>query len=81
MPASGRLDDQGSNVTGQAAEADGKRWMSCDLSLPYVAASAFRFLAVGTYDSAVRQIHADIMAGKGVRLTSSTWQPDLLAAK
>lgn len=34
----------GSNTTGQVAEALGRRWMSFDLDLQYVAASAFRFM-------------------------------------
>ena len=34
----------GSNTTGQVAEAEGRRWLSFELSREYVAASVFRFL-------------------------------------
>ncbi|TYC68301.1 site-specific DNA-methyltransferase [Stappia sp. BW2] len=34
----------GSNTTGQVAETLGRRWMSFDLDLQYVAASSFRFI-------------------------------------
>lgn len=34
----------GSNTTGQVAEMEGRRWISCELSDEYVAAGAFRFL-------------------------------------
>lgn len=71
----------GSNVTGQVAEAEGRRWMSCDLSLEYVAASAFRFLPPGAHDSLIRQVHADIMAGKEVHLSNPARQSDLLAVE
>lgn len=33
----------GSNMTGQVCEADGRRWISCDLDPEYVTASMFRF--------------------------------------
>ncbi|MEZ0608129.1 site-specific DNA-methyltransferase [Fibrella sp. WM1] len=34
----------GSNTTGEVAESLGRRWLSCDADLQYVAASSFRFL-------------------------------------
>ena len=34
----------GSNTTGETAEGLGRRWLSCDMDLQYVAASSFRFL-------------------------------------
>lgn len=37
----------GSNTTGQVAEAEGRRWISCELSKEYVAAGAFRFVDDG----------------------------------
>ena len=33
----------GSNVTGAAAEATGRQWISCELDPAYVKASRFRF--------------------------------------
>jgi len=33
----------GSNVTGAAAEATGRQWISCELDAEYVKASSFRF--------------------------------------
>lgn len=37
----------GSNTTGQVAETEGRRWISCELSEEYVAAGAFRFVDDG----------------------------------
>jgi site-specific DNA-methyltransferase (cytosine-N4-specific) len=35
----------GSNVTGQAAEALGRRWLACEINPEYVLGSRFRFAA------------------------------------
>jgi len=56
----------GSNTTGQVAEAEGRRWISCELSGEYVAAGAFRFLddardAAGVFNA--------IMAGQTLDLS------------
>jgi DNA modification methylase len=58
----------GSNVTGQVAEAEGRRWMSFELSREYVAASAFRFLPRQASPSLVRQVFADIRSGNTVHI-------------
>jgi hypothetical protein len=34
----------GSNTTGEVAESLGRHWVSCNMDVQYVAASAFRFL-------------------------------------
>lgn len=70
----------GSNTTGQVAEAEGRCWFAFELSKPYVAASAFRFLdrAVGDYE--IRSIFDRILAGGSVHLAGNPSQPKLRAA-
>ena len=70
----------GSNVTGQVAESEGRRWMSCDLVRDYVAASAFRFLPANCSADLVKQVYGDIMSGGYVQMPEKLWQPDLLMA-
>jgi DNA modification methylase len=55
----------GSNTTGSVAERLGRRWASCELSLAYVAASAFRFLAD---PSEAADAHQRVVAGESPRL-------------
>lgn len=71
----------GSNVTGQVSESEGRRWLSCDLSLEYVAASAFRFLQQGTSEAIVQDVFKEILAGNSVQISREGRQGDLLAAK
>lgn len=55
----------GSNTTGAVAERLGRRWLSSELDLSYVAASAFRFLEdLGT----ANEVYASIMAGRSIDL-------------
>lgn len=68
----------GSNVTGHVAEAERRRWMSCELSQEYVAASALRFLLPASSEAVIRRVYDEIMASREVKLASSTYQPDLL---
>ncbi len=67
----------GSNTTGQVAEAEGRRWLSIDTDLGYVACSAFRFLPREPNEDAVRSIHARILDGEFVDLSSTITQPSL----
>jgi DNA modification methylase len=52
----------GSNTTGQVAEAEGRRWIACELDREYVAASVFRFTAGDASDDELRAIHGRILA-------------------
>ncbi len=69
----------GSNTTGQAAEADDRRWMSFEMSREYVAASAFRFLTKGNAQLEVEELHARLSGGEtGIDVGALTVQPGLL---
>jgi len=52
----------GSNTTGEAAEAQGRRWLAFEQRLDYLAASAFRFLPQDD-EPRLRAAHAAILAG------------------
>lgn len=52
----------GSNTTGEVAEQLGRRWLAFEMRLPYVAASALRFLHKG--EGNPRDIHDRIAAGQ-----------------
>jgi DNA modification methylase len=54
----------GSNTTGQVAQTLGRRWVAYDLSIEYVAASAFRFCDKSLSDSEAKRIFHNIMSGK-----------------
>jgi len=60
----------GSNTTGEAAQALGRRWISFELRRDYIAASAFRFLDKGVPPSDVSKVHAAILEGWPVDLRS-----------
>lgn len=65
----------GSNTTGQVAEAEGRRWISCDLDREYVAASVFRFAAETMPDEQLRTLHERILAGdEDVELNADGYQ-------
>ncbi|MEO8350222.1 MAG: site-specific DNA-methyltransferase, partial [Chthoniobacteraceae bacterium] len=51
----------GSNTTGAVAEREGRRWLSFELDLNYVAASAFRFDHSDTPAATVHDIHNRIL--------------------
>ena len=57
----------GSNTTGQVAKSLGRRWLACDLSREYVAASVFRFLGDAT-DAEIKSAFDRIMAGHSIKL-------------
>ncbi|HEY6195511.1 MAG TPA: site-specific DNA-methyltransferase [Candidatus Eisenbacteria bacterium] len=58
----------GSNTTGAVAEALGRRWISYDLSLEYLAASTFRFASSGTSVEQMQVVHDRVLKGKSVNL-------------
>lgn len=62
----------GSNTTGAVAERLGRRWASCELSLDYVAASAFRFIGG---PSEAPDIHRRVMTGESPRLEQQLGLP------
>jgi len=51
----------GSNTTGAVAEREGRRWLSFELGLDYVAASAFRFIDADTPVATMRDLHKRIL--------------------
>lgn len=69
----------GSNTTGRVAEDLGRRWFAYDLSLEYLAASAFRFLPKTSSDKALRGVHDEIMGRRTVALRSAQGSLDLAA--
>ena len=62
----------GSNVTGQAAEGLGRRWLGFELSRDYVAASSFRFMPKDVSAEIVKMTHQRILDGKELHM------PDVL---
>jgi site-specific DNA-methyltransferase (cytosine-N4-specific) len=58
----------GSNTTGFAAETLGRRWISFEENLNYVATSSFRFLPKEINDSDVKDIYRQIINGESVEL-------------
>ena len=58
----------GSNTTGCAAETIGRRWLSFEENLNYVATSSFRFLPKESSDSEVKEIYEKIINGESVEL-------------
>lgn len=60
----------GSNTTGWAAESVDRHWLAFEESREYVAASSFRFLRREVDSEAMKQIHADIEAGRSVDLSA-----------
>lgn len=67
----------GSNTTGQVAEAEGRQWLSFELSREYVAASVFRFLDKEVSAERVQVSHELIMAGGSVALDQQPRQAAL----
>lgn len=61
----------GSNTTGQVAEAEGRRWISCELSAEYAAAGAFRFLRE---NEEPELIYNAIISGETLDLSGKTHQ-------
>ncbi|KEC72004.1 pvuII DNA methyltransferase [Rhizobium leguminosarum bv. phaseoli CCGM1] len=66
----------GSNTTGQAAEALGRRWRAFELSREYVAASVFRFLPSGLSDEEIAAVYHSVMNGAPVHVEAA---PDLFS--
>lgn len=58
----------GSNTTGMVAEAEGRKWMSFELDLDYLAASSLRFISQDTSPKEMASIYEKIKAGESVNL-------------
>ncbi|HEY9086300.1 MAG TPA: site-specific DNA-methyltransferase [Candidatus Tyrphobacter sp.] len=71
----------GSNTTGQAAEADGRRWLAFEERPDYVAASAFRFLPEDASEQTIRAVYADVCSGKTLDLRVLIKQPRLFVER
>lgn len=56
----------GSNTTGHAAEKLGRKWMSFELDINYVATSAFRFLPKNLSEKILSNVHRSILGNKSV---------------
>jgi site-specific DNA-methyltransferase (cytosine-N4-specific) len=70
----------GSNTTGQAAQAERRRWLAFELSREYVASSAFRFLDGQNTHPEMREIFNRIEAGETVDLDEYITQRELPVA-
>lgn len=64
----------GSNTTGSVAEREGRRWLSFELDLNYVAASAFRFINSDKSTAATQAIHGGVLHGKELDLSAQDSQ-------
>jgi DNA modification methylase len=58
----------GSNTTGAVAESIGRRWLSFEENLNYVAASAFRLMDETTTEDDITEIYQNILSGDLVDL-------------
>lgn len=58
----------GSNTTGHVADTEGRRWLSFDERLDYLAASSFRFVSEATTDTEIKTTHDAIINGRIVDL-------------
>lgn len=68
----------GSNTTGAVAELERRRWVAFDLSLEYLAASAFRFIDSDTTESTMRDIYARLLRREPIDMTQFVRQGVLL---
>lgn len=54
----------------QLAEMEGRRWLTFEADLEYVAASAFRFLPSDASEQRLKQVYEQIVAGRTVDLSA-----------
>ncbi|MEM6654329.1 MAG: site-specific DNA-methyltransferase [Planctomycetota bacterium] len=67
----------GSNTTGMVAEAEGRRWISFEERLDYVAASAFRFTPKEFQPDRLKDLYSGVMHGGEVNLAAYRQQMQL----
>jgi site-specific DNA-methyltransferase (cytosine-N4-specific) len=70
----------GSNTTGAVAEAERRQWLSFDVSLEYLAASAFRFIDNDVTPPMMKEIYNGILRGEPTDLRDFIQQGVLLEA-
>lgn len=70
----------GSNTTGAVCELERRRWLSFDVAMDYVAASAFRFVDSDTPAETLLDIYHQTLAGRHVDLKQFVRQGILLEA-
>lgn len=58
----------GSNTTGYVAESQGRRWMSFEENINYVATSSLRFLSKEISDLEIKEIYKKIISGESIEL-------------
>lgn len=68
----------GSNTTGSVAEELGRKWISFEERMDYVAASAFRFLPSDLTAQEAHTIYSRLLTGEVLNLYQFKRQPDLL---
>jgi site-specific DNA-methyltransferase (cytosine-N4-specific) len=68
----------GSNTTGAVAEMERRRWLAFDVSLEYLAASAFRFVDPDVPESKMKEIYEGMLRGETVDATQFVQQGVLL---
>ena len=65
----------GSNTTGQVAEAENRRWISCELSEEYVAAGAIRFMPYFSEEES-RRVYQAVLAGSPLSFEIISKKPE-----
>ena len=70
----------GSNTTGQVAEAQGRTWLSFEISRDYVATSVFRFLSGDNTHDEMRELYERVESGQTVNLNEYLYQRSLLSS-
>ncbi len=68
----------GSNTTGAVAEMERRQWLAFDVSLEYLAASAFRFVDADVPEPRMREIYGSMLRGETVDSTRFLRQGVLL---
>jgi len=71
----------GSNTTGAVAEVERRRWLAFDVSLEYLAASAFRFVDADVPDSTMKEIYGGMLRGETIDATRFVRQGVLLETR
>jgi len=67
----------GSNTTGQAAQAEGRNWVTLEMLPEYVATSAFRFLDENASPEDIQSLYERIMTGTSVNIDDFRMQEEL----
>ncbi len=67
----------GSNTTGAVAEAEGRRWLSFEEKIEYVATSSFRFISKDLDEMEIKNIYEKILMGESIELEDCQNNPSL----